>query len=119
MKQQNNASPIGIGALSVLTVLLVVTLAVFAVLTLTSAQADYALSERASVAVADYYAAEITANNAIQAFLLSDATSLDGEAVIDDHRVLSYKLVKTSGGEVEVWRWQVQPSDEEIGRAHV
>ena len=39
-------SPIGVGVISILTVLLVLCLAVFAALTLSSARADLALSRR-------------------------------------------------------------------------
>lgn len=51
-------SPIGVGVISILTVLLVLCLAVFAALTLSSARADLALSRRNADTVQAYYAAD-------------------------------------------------------------
>ena len=55
-------SPAGVGILSLFTVLLVLTLAVFTALTLSTARADLALSETGAATVSAWYAADDLAN---------------------------------------------------------
>ena len=56
---ENKRRPLfGVGGITLLTVLLVLALTMFAVLTLSSAQADMRLSEKNVRAVLDYYAAD-------------------------------------------------------------
>ena len=55
--KDDRGSPVGVGVLTVLTVLLVLTLAVFSALTYTSARADWALSRINADTVTAYYAA--------------------------------------------------------------
>ena len=56
---ENKQSPLfGVGGVTLLTVLLVLALTMFAVLTLSSARADMRLSEKNAHAVSDYYAAD-------------------------------------------------------------
>ncbi len=57
------ASPLfGIGSITLLTVLLVLGLTIFAVLALSSAQADLRLSQKTAQAASDYYQLDSTAN---------------------------------------------------------
>lgn len=49
------SAPVGIGAASIITVLLVLTLSVFSALTLSAARADLALSRRNAETVRQYY----------------------------------------------------------------
>ena len=53
------APPVGIGVITVITILLVLTLSVFSALTLASARADLALSKRNAETVTSYYATGI------------------------------------------------------------
>lgn len=53
------APPVGIGVITVITILLVLTLSVFSALTLASARADLALSTRNAETVTSYYATGI------------------------------------------------------------
>ncbi|MEG0320577.1 MAG: hypothetical protein RR949_01255 [Oscillospiraceae bacterium] len=59
--KNHKLSPFGLGFLSVLNILLVLSLAVFSALTLSSAQSDLALSRRAAATVSAYYSGEQSA----------------------------------------------------------
>ena len=62
MKRSEQASsPLGVGVITVITVLLALTLSIFAALTLTSARADLALSRINAETVKAYYAADAAA----------------------------------------------------------
>ena len=59
MSEKKGGNPLyGIGGVTLLTVLLVLCLTIFAVLALSSAQADHRLSEKSAAAVAAYYTVE-------------------------------------------------------------
>lgn len=49
------SAPVGIGVITIITILLVLTLSVFSALTLAAARADLALSRRNAETVTDYY----------------------------------------------------------------
>ncbi|MCL1906033.1 MAG: hypothetical protein FWG06_03380 [Clostridiales bacterium] len=61
MNEKKQSPLFGVGGVTLLTVLLVLALTMFAVLTLSSAQADMRLSEKNARAVRDYYAADAQA----------------------------------------------------------
>ena len=67
MSEKRSGPLFGIGGVTLLTVLLVLCLTLFAVLALSSAQADLRLSEKNARAVAAYYAAENKAYAVMQA----------------------------------------------------
>jgi hypothetical protein len=58
MNEKKQSPLFGVGGVTLLTVLLVLSLTMFAVLTLSSAQADLRLSEKNARAVRDYYGAD-------------------------------------------------------------
>lgn len=58
MSEKRQNPLFGVGGMTLLTVLLVLVLTMFAVLTVSSAQADMRLSEKNARAVSDYYAAD-------------------------------------------------------------
>lgn len=66
--KDDRGSPVGVGVLTVLTVLLVLTLAVFSALTYTSARADWALSRINADTVTAYYAADAEAARLLSGF---------------------------------------------------
>ena len=68
--------PIGIGVVSIMTVLLVLTLSVFSALTLTSARADLSLSQTNADTVSAYYAADAQAAAKINEIALACADSV-------------------------------------------
>ena len=61
MNEKRHGPVFGFGGITLLTVLLVLALTMFAVLTLSSAQADLRLTEKNSRAVCEYYAADTQA----------------------------------------------------------
>ncbi len=61
MMQSGQSSPVGIGAISILTVLLILSLSIFSTLTLSTANGDLALSEQNAQTVSDRYAADAEA----------------------------------------------------------
>ena len=63
MKREGSviSSPVGVGVITVITVLLVLSLSIFSALTLSTARADLALSRRNADTVTAYYAADAQA----------------------------------------------------------
>ena len=59
--RHNTTPPSGIGLVSLFTVLMVLCISVFSVLSLVSARADWRITQRNAEAVTDYYAADATA----------------------------------------------------------
>ena len=75
-----HSSPFGVGIITIITVLLVLTLSIFAALTFSTARADLALSEINAQTVQNYYAADALA-----------VESTDGEAAQAYVNVLAVK----------------------------
>lgn len=111
MKQtgENRApSPVGVGALSVMTALLAVTLSVFAVLTLASARADFSLSERAAQAVSAFYAADAQAQQLFSEFEQGGESTLEAEVPVDENRTLCIAAQRGPDGRAQVTQWTVR-----------
>lgn len=98
-------APVGIGVITVFTVLLVLTLSVFSALTLTSARADLALSQRNAETVSAYYAAERAAGEAYAAFAAGAEAEWEGEFPMTDTQSLYVRLAR-KGDDVEILAWQ-------------
>lgn len=109
-----NSTPMGVGVISIFTVLLVLVLTVFSALTLSTANADMALSRRNGDTVQAYYAADTQAVEALAQFEADwDAQTLDERFPITDLQSLSVYAQRDPFGEVTVRRWQVVYNDEE------
>lgn len=104
---REKGSPAGVGIISIIAVMFLLALAVFSVLTLTSARADLALTERGAESVAEYYVADSRAVELAAEF----AAGIDDELVealpISDMQELRIHLVRNADGGVDVLQWQV------------
>lgn len=106
------SSPIGVGVLTILTVLLVLTLAVFSALTYTSARADLALSQRNADMVTAYYAADSQARRLQAEFAQGLDDELEATLPMTDAQDLYIHLAR-EGGEVRVLAWKTVPAQGE------
>lgn len=83
----NTTPPSGIGLVSLFTVLMVLCISVFSVLSLVSARADWRITQRNAEAVTDYYVADAAAAQA--AATLADRLWPAGTERPDSHTVAS------------------------------
>ena len=118
-------SPFGVGIITIITVLLVLTLSIFAALTLTTAKADLALSEINAETVQSYYAADREAAQRYAAF--ASVFSPEAKAELDEwipmegNQSLHIALGRIPSGAVEggvaIEHWEVVaggPDESEI-----
>lgn len=78
MKKSSPSAGISIGSASLILILVVVSTAIFAVLSLVSANSEKNLSSRSAKAVSDYYSADLAATEKINGII--DAISETGNA---------------------------------------
>ena len=117
MKEQKTTSPLGIGCITILTVLLVLTLSIFSALTLTTARADLSLSQISAQSVQDYYEADREAAALYAAFAAGTQAELLEELPVGDNRTLTLHLLREADGSIAVLAWDVtpvQPDQQEI-----
>ena len=105
------ASPVGVGVISVITVLLVLTLSLFAALSVATAQADLALSRKNADTVTAYYQADAQAAELYAAFAAGEEPSLEALLPITDQQSLLLRLVRTEEGDVEILAWQTRTQE--------
>ena len=108
MKKQSSA--IGVGAITILNILLVVMLCVFSVLTLSSARADMALSKRSADSVEAYYAADAEAVRLYRAFAEGSEPELETEVPAGDRQTIRLHFARAADGEPEILAWQLVPA---------
>lgn len=111
---EKGSSPIGVGVLTVLTVLLVLTLAVFSALTYTSARADLALSRTNAGTVAAYYAADAEAAALLEEFREGLEGELEATLPMTEAQSLYIHLSRGPDGGVRVLAWKTVPAREEV-----
>lgn len=111
----NTRGAMGVGILSVLTVLLVLCLSEFAALTLASAQADLALSRRNAETVSAWYAAEAEAEALYAAFAAGTEARLEKVLPVTEHQSLVLCLAREADGSVRIVRWSAAADETEEG----
>lgn len=109
--KRSAASPVGVGVISVITVLLVLTLSLFAALSVATAQADLALSRKNADTVTAYYQADARAAELYAAFAAGEEPSLEVLLPITDQQSLLLRLVRTEEGDVEILAWQTRTQE--------
>ena len=125
-KKQSRFSPPAVGGTSLLVVFAVLCLTVFALLSLTTVQADGRLADASAQAVEDYYAADCAAQE-ILARLRNGETPVEAEShsydswhrgtrytyavPISDSQELDVEVI-VDGEEYEILRWQAQYTGE-------
>ena len=119
--KKERISPPAIGGSSLLVIFAVLCLTVFALLSLSTVQAEKRMADAAAEAVTDYYAADLQAQEIFARLRAGETVSgvqVDGNlyrysCIISQHQVLEVALEK----EEDTWhicRWQVRADPEEI-----
>lgn len=103
---RSGASPLGVGVISIVTVLLVLCLTIFSALTLTTAKADLNLSRINADTVSAWYAADAEAARQYAAFAASGASELEASIPIAGRQSLYLLLVRDGDGGVRVLAWR-------------
>ena len=111
--------PPAVGGTSLLVMFAVLCLTVFALLGLSSVQADERLSDAAAEAVCDYYEADCRAEEilaALRSGTVPEGVEQDGtfyyyECSISDTQTLEV-AVQVEGTAYQVLRWQAMPTDQ-------
>ena len=125
MDNRNNSrfSPPAVGGVSLLVVFAVLCLTIFALLSLTTVQADVRLADATAQAVADYYAADCQAQEILArlrrgerpegvAFYGSDGSYAQYACPISETQQLQALVYIGGDGSWNVLRWQAMPSQE-------
>lgn len=107
-----NASPIGVGVVTILTVLLVLSLTIFSTLTLSTARADLALSQRNADTVQAYYKADAQAAKRYADFAESDERELEATIPMTDTQSLYLHLSRQADGRILILAWKTQAEAE-------
>lgn len=102
-------SPVGVGAISILTILLVLSLAVFSALTFSTARADLALSRINADTVSAYYAADAQAVRLMEAFQAGSQPELEETIPVNDMQNLYIHLVRGQENQIRVEAWRTEP----------
>lgn len=110
MSESKNRAPFGMGVATILTVLLVLCLTIFAALSLASARADYALSQIGADTVAAYYRADAQASALYRAFAAGDAAVLERILPMTENQSLYLHLRRLPDGGVETLAWRTIPT---------
>lgn len=115
MRQSQAPSPFGVGIITIITVLLVLTLSIFAALTLSSARADLALSRINAGTVRAYYEADAQAARLYAGFAAGSAQTLEESIPIDGQQSLHLSLRREADGSVTILAWETvtRPIEEE------
>ncbi|MCI8573671.1 MAG: hypothetical protein HFF89_04485 [Oscillibacter sp.] len=124
-KQKKRFSPPAVGGVSLLVVFAVLCLTVFALLSLTTVQADVRLADASAQAAADYYAADLEAQTILArlrngerpegvTFTGSGLLRAEYTCRISDTQELQVSVILQgiSGREYVIERWQAVPSAE-------
>lgn len=103
---QSNPSPLGVGVISIVTVLLVLCLTIFSALTLTTAKADLNLSRINADTVSAWYAADAQAARQYAAFAAGANPELEARIPIAGRQFLHLRLARRMDGGVEILAWR-------------
>lgn len=106
------SSPMGVGVVTILTVLLVLCLTVFSALTLSTARADLALSHRNADTVQAYYAADAKAARLYADFAGGDAPELETSIPMTETQSLYLHLIRQADGSILTLAWRTQAEEE-------
>ena len=119
MSRRNSSSPVGVGVITILTVLLVLCLTIFASLTLASARADLDLSQRNAETVRAYYRADAEAVRLYSEFAVGLDEELDAAIPMTDAQSRRLHRVRAPDGGVEVLAWQTVSQEEALPDDHL
>ncbi|MCD7947766.1 MAG: hypothetical protein LUG13_05650 [Oscillospiraceae bacterium] len=112
MRQSNQRSPVGIGTITILTVLLILCLSIFSALTLSTANGDLALSERNAQTVSAWYEADAEAARLYADFAAGSAPELEEQIAMSDTHYLYLHLLRGGTGDVQILAWQMTATED-------
>ena len=112
MSRREN-SPVGVGVLTVLTILLVVILAVFSALTYASARADRNLSRINADTVTAWYAADAQTAALLEEFEAGSEETLEATLPMTERQSLYVRFQREADGTVTVLDWRTATAEEE------
>lgn len=126
-RNQSRFSPPAVGGVSLLVVFAVLCLTIFALLSLTTVQADVRLADATVQAVSDYYAADCQAQEILAR--LRNGETVEGVETegqggyvvlrytvpISDAQELQVEIGQHPDLSCEVLRWQAAPTEEWVG----
>ncbi len=118
MNKQSD-SPVGVGVITIMMILVVLSLSTFSALTLFSARADLKLSQVNANNVALYYEAENVANRLVAEFEQGLDDSLMEQIPISDRQELKIHLERAKDGGVKILEWSVGVIAQEELVAHL
>lgn len=113
--KSSGASPLGVGVISIVTVLLVLCLTIFSALTLTTAKADLNLSRINADTVSAWYAADAEAARQYAGFAASGTSELEASIPIAGRQSLYLHLIRDADGRVQVLAWRSVTEEGEAG----
>lgn len=113
--RQKNGSPIGIGIITIFTILMVLSLFTFATLTYVSARADYRLSRLNADTVAAYYEADAKGAELAARFAAGSAAELEQTIPMTDTQLLYIHLIRNADGSVTTLAWRTVAVEDGIG----
>ena len=115
MSEKGN-SPVGVGVLTVLTVLLALVLAVFSALTYATAKADLSLSRINADTVTAWYDADAQAAALLEEFEAGSEETLEATLPMTERQSLYVRFQRAADGTVTVLDWRtVLTETEEAG----
>lgn len=102
---ERRGAPIGLGGATILVTFTVLCLTALALMALSAARSDLALSEKTAKAISDYYAAETEAAERLASLDLAAGSTASFSVEIDENRILSVSAAMTDGGyDILTWR---------------
>ena len=111
MSKARNTAHAGIGIITIINILLVLCLAVFSTLTLSSARSDAALSKINAEAAGAYYRADAAAAKLAAEFIGGTGTEL---IPITEYQNLNIHLVRNDDGTVDVLEWSSGANEDSV-----
>lgn len=96
-------SPVGVGVITIITILLVLSLTIFSALTLSAAQADYNLSRINADTVSAYYAADREAVRLYTQFAAGTEPELEATIPISETQALHLRLIRDGVVTIDAW----------------
>ena len=113
---RRESSPVGVGVLTVLTVLLALVLAVFSALTYATAKADLSLSRINADTVTAWYAADAQAAALLEEFEAGSEETLEATLPMTERQSLYVRFQRQPDGSAAVLDWRtVLTETEEAG----
>ena len=104
--REKMSSPMGSGVIAIITILLVLILAIFSTLTLSTARADLALAQRGADTVSDYYAADGAARALLREFRSGNEPRFEMIVPMNEMQGIYVHAERQEDGTLSILAWQ-------------